>query len=501
MTATPTTIPVSNFVGGQWFVPETASTAPVYNPSTGQKIADTPLCGPEEVDQAVQNAQDAFADWSETPPIERVRVLFRYKILIEDHFEEIAALISKEHGKTRVEARGDILRGMEVVEYACSIPELLKGEVLENVARGIDCEMVKQPHGVCVGICPYNFPALVPLWMFPMAIACGNTSIFKPSEKVPLTGIRLIELLQEAGLPDGVLNIVHGGRECVDALLTHPLVRAVSFVGSSPVAKYIFETGTKNGKRVQAAGGAKNYVFVMPDADIENTVSGLSDAAFGCAGQRCMAGSTAVTVGAAAQRLLDPLTQHVNRIQVGPTDQDAASAMGAVISPEHRQRISGLLDGSVSEGAELRMDGRSVSVPEAPDGFYLGPSIVDQVQSGMTIAREEVFGPVLNVMHFDDLEEALAMANNTPFGNGACIYTQSGRIAREFKHRIKTGMVGINVGVPAPLAYFPFSGWDDSFFGDLHLQGREGVLFYTKHKVTTSRWFSSGEGDIWHKED
>ncbi|MDA1044270.1 MAG: CoA-acylating methylmalonate-semialdehyde dehydrogenase [Verrucomicrobia bacterium] len=487
-------------IGREWSVPETATTNPVYNPSTGEKIAETPMCGADIVNKAVQNAHDAFADWSETPPIERVRVLFRYKMLLEEHYEDIARLITREHGKTLVEARGDIRRGIEVVEYACSIPELMKGEILENIARGIDCEMVKQPHGVCVGICPYNFPALVPMWMYPLAIACGNTFILKPSEKVPLTGIRLIELLKEAGLPDGVLNIVHGGRECVDALLTHPLVRAISFVGSSPVAKYIFETGTQHGKRVQAAGGAKNYVFVLPDADIDNTIGGLADAAFGCAGQRCMAGSTAVTIGKAAERLLDPLTKAISRIKVGPTDRDSGVKMGAVISPQHRTRITGLLEGSVKQGAELRLDGRGLSVAEAPGGFYLGPSIVDQVNPGMTIAQEEVFGPVLNVMRFDDFDQAIDVANKTLFGNGACIYTQSGKAAREFKHRIKVGMVGINVGVPAPLAYFPFAGWDYSFFGDLHLQGREAVMFFTRHKVITSRWFQYGEGDIWHKE-
>lgn len=492
--------PVPILIGHEWTVPETSTTTPVHNPSTGDVIARTPMCGAEVVDRVVKNAHAAFAEWSETPHIERARVLFRYKMLLEDHFEALAALITREHGKTLVEARGDIRRGIEVVEYACSIPELMKGEVLENIARGIDCEMVKQPLGVCVGICPYNFPALVPMWMYPMAIACGNTFVLKPSEKVPLTGIRLIELLIEAGMPPGVLNVVHGGRECVDALLTHPLVRAISFVGSSPVAKYIYETGIKNGKRVQAAGGAKNYVFIMPDADIDNTVNGLTDAAFGCAGQRCMAGSTAVTIGKAADRLLGPLTERVASIKVGPTDRTPGGQLGAVISPQHRDRVLSLLANSEKEGASLALDGRAIQVPEEPGGFYLGPSIVDQVVPGMEIAREEVFGPVLNVMRFDDFETAIEMASNTAFGNGACIYTQSGKAAREFKHRAKAGMIGINVGVPAPLAYFPFAGWDYSFFGDLHLQGRESVLFFTRHKVTTSRWFSFGEGDVWHKE-
>lgn len=492
--------PCPNFIAGKWSVPKTEHTSPVYNPSTGEVIAQTPLSDAKIVDQAVQDAHRAFPDWSETPPVERCRILFRYKMLLEEEFEPLARSICREHGKNIAEARGDLRRGIEVVEYACGIPELLKGEILENVARGIDCDMVRQAHGVCVGICPYNFPALVPMWMFPLAIACGNTFILKLSEKVPLTGIRLIQLLEKAGLPPGVLNVVQGGRECVDALLTHPLVRAISFVGSTPVAKYIFEKGTQHGKRVQAAGGAKNYVFILPDADFDNSITGLVDAAFGCAGQRCMAGSTAVTIGKAAERLLDPLAKATASIQVGPTDREHGARMGAVISAQHLDRVSHLIDSGVKEGASLVVDGRKVKVKETPNGFYLGPTIVDRVKMGMEIAREEVFGPVLNIMRFEDLDAAIEMANQTPFGNGACIYTQSGKAAREFKHRIKAGMVGINVGVPAPLAYFPFSGWDTSFFGDLHLQGREAILFFTRAKVTTTRWFRSGEGDIWHKE-
>ena len=496
----PSSVITPVFINGTWSVPATASTTKVFNPSTGEVIAETPMCGAEIVDQAVCACEAAAEGWAETPPVERARILFRYKMLLEDHFEELAVSVTREHGKTLAEARGDVRRGIEVVEYACGAPELLKGEALENIARGIDCDVIKQPVGICVGICPYNFPALVPMWMYPLALACGNTFILKPSEKVPLTGQKLIELLDQAGLPKGVLNVVHGGKECVDALLTHPKVRAISFVGSSPVAKYIFETGTQHGKRVQAAGGGKNHVFIMPDADFDNSVNGLVDAAFGCAGQRCMAGSTAVTIGRAADRLLPPLTSAVKAIKVGATDRDPTAKMGAVISPQHRDRVAALIESGVKEGAELVVDGRGVKVPDQPGGFYLGPSIVDRVRDGMAIAREEVFGPVLNVMRFDDLESAIASANQTIFGNGACIYTQSGKAAREFRHRIKAGMVGVNVGVPAPLAYFPFSGWDYSFFGDLHLQGREGVMFYTRQKVTTWRWFQSGEGDIWHKE-
>ena len=492
--------PVPNFIGGEWVVTKTAATTKVCNPSTGEVIAETPMCGPDIVDQAVRAAEIAFADWSETPPVERARILFRYKILLEDHFEELAKSVTREHGKTLTEARGDVRRGVEVVEYACGAPELLKGEILENVARGIDCDVIKQPLGVVAGICPYNFPALVPMWMYPLALACGNTFILKPSEKVPLTSLMLMDLLAKAGLPKGVMSVVHGGKDCVDAILKHPKIRAISFVGSSPVAKYIFETGTQHGKRVQAAGGAKNYVFVLPDADFDNSVTGLVDAAFGCAGQRCMAGSTAVAIGKAADKLIPPLADAVRGIKVGATDRDPTAKMGAVISPQHREKVAGLVETSVKEGANVVVDGRTVKVPEFPNGFYLGPTIVDHVRAEMTIAKDEVFGPVLNVMRFEDLESAIEMANKTIFGNGACIYTQSGKAAREFRHRIKSGMVGINVGVPAPLAYFPFSGWDYSFFGDLHLQGREGVMFYTRQKVTTTRWFRYGEGDIWHKE-
>ena len=494
--ATETACPI--LIGHDWTVPETSETTPVHNPSTGEVIARTPMCGADVVDQVVQSAHDALPAWAELPPIERARVLFRYKMLLEDAFEELAELVTREHGKTLTEARGDVRRGIEVVEYACGIPELLKGESLENIAPGIDCQTVRQPLGVCVGINPYNFPALVPMWMYPMAIACGNTFVMKPSEKVPLTGIRLIELLVEAGLPPGVLNVVHGGRECVDALLEHPLVRGVSFVGSSKVAKYIFDKGTQHGKRVQAAGGAKNFVFVMPDADLTKAVDGIVDGAFGCAGQRCMAASTAVVVGKAADEFLPPLADATRSIRVGATDRDPNARMGAVINAEHRDRIEGLIEASTKEGCELMVDGRGAKVDGAPGGFYLGPTVIDRVEHGMQICETETFGPVLNVMRFDDLEEAIETANRQAYGNGACIFTSSGSAAREFSHRVKAGMVGVNVGVPAPLAYFPFSGWDHSFFGDLHVQGREGVMFYTRQKVITSRWH--GVSDVWHRD-
>lgn len=487
-------------IGDAWSAPRTDRTSNVHNPSTGEVIATVPWCGADEVDAAVTAAQNALETWGVTPPIERARVMFRYKQRLEDEFENLAQLVTREHGKTLTEARGDVRRGIEVVEYACGAPELLKGESLENIASGIDCHTIRQPVGVCVGICPYNFPALVPMWMYPLAIVCGNTFVFKPSEKVPLTGVRLVELLLEAGLPPGVMNIVHGGRDCVDALLTHPGVAAISFVGSSAVAKQIYETGTRHGKRVQAAGGAKNLVFVMPDADMPKAVEGMVDGAFGCAGQRCMAASTAVVIGEAAEPFVPSLEQATRALHVGPTDRDPKATLGAVITPEHRQRVSDIIDAGCKEGAELLVDGREVEVAGAPEGFYLGPTILDRVEDGMEVARVETFGPVLNVMRFHDLDAAIEVANRQAYGNGACIFTNSGRAAREFSSRVQAGMVGVNVGVPAPLAYFPFSGWNHSFFGDLHVQGREGVTFYTRTKVVTSRWHGLGDGDIWHKD-
>ncbi len=488
-----------NFIAGEWKVPSNVPTTPVYNPSTGDVIAETPLCTSQHVNDAVEAAAAAFPGWWETPPVERARIFFKFKMLLEDNFEELIRLNTREHGKTLAESRGDVKRGIEMVEFACGIPSLLMGESLENVARGIDCDTIRQPLGVCVGITPFNFPAMVPLWMYPTALVCGNTFVLKPSEKVPLTAIRIIQLLEQAGLPKGVMNIVHGGRDCVDALLTHPKVKAVSFVGSTPIARYVFEVGTKHGKRVQSNGGAKNYVFIMPDADVENSSRGLIEAAFGCAGERCMAGSTAVVIGEAATKVLPTILDATRAIKVGPTDREAQPNMGPVITNQHRQRVQELIEIGAKEGAKIAVDGRGVKVSDAPNGFYLGATVLDQVQNTMTIAREEIFGPVLNVMRFDDLEGAIEMANRSNYGNGASIFTRSGKAAREFKHRIKAGMVGINIGVPASMAWFPFNGWDESFFGDLHMQGKEGVQFFTQQKVTTTRWFSYGEGDIWHK--
>ena len=490
--------PCPFYIDGAWSQPHLPGT-PVFNPSTGEIIAECPMGGSEEVQAAVAAAQAAFPAWSETPPVDRARVFFRLRQLVEDHFDLLCQTITREHGKTHSEARGEVFRGLENIEYACGIPTLLFGDSLKNIARGVDCETIHTPLGVCVGITPFNFPAMVPLWMIPNALACGNTFVLKPSEKVPLSAVLLGQLLEQAGLPKGVFNIVHGGREAVDALLTHPLVKAVSFVGSTPIAKYIHDTAVLHGKRVQANGGAKNYIVVMPDADVNKTVENLATAAFGCAGERCMAGSTALTVGAAADRILPDLVQAARAIKVGPTDRPAQPDMGPVITAQHRDRVLELLASGEKEGAKILADGRGVKVADAPHGFYLGATVVDGIENHMTLAREEVFGPVLNVMRMDDLDAAIELANRSAYGNGAAIFTQNGRAAREFSLRVKAGMVGVNVGVPATMAMFPFTGWDDSFYGDLHIQGKESIQFYTRQKVISSRWFGGEVADVWKK--
>ncbi|MBK1881437.1 CoA-acylating methylmalonate-semialdehyde dehydrogenase [Luteolibacter pohnpeiensis] len=488
------------YLDGKWKELGYLPTSPVYNPSRGSILAHVPLCGPAEVNLVVDSAKRAFPNWRDTPPNERAQVLFRLKILLEDAFEELCLGIATEHGKTLSEARGDLRRGIEVVEFACGIPTLLMGESLENIARGIDCHTDRHPLGVVAGICPFNFPALVPMWMWPIAIACGNTFVLKPSEKVPLTMQRVVGLLEKAGLPPGVMNIVHGGRECVDALLEHPDVAAISFVGSTPVAREIHRKATSFGKRVQAAGGAKNFIVLMPDADVERTAEAVKDGAFGCAGERCMAGSTAIAVGDAGSKLLPALADLVKSMKVGPTDSnDRQPDMGAVISASHRDHVTGLIHRGEQAGAKVLADGRSPLIEEAPDGFFLGPTLIDQVEYGNPLMDTEVFGPVLAVMRASSLDDAIALANRQSYGNGAAIFTNSGKAAREFRRQVSAGMIGINVAVPAPLAYFPFSGWNDSFFGDLHIQGKEGVEFYTQRKTTTTRWFGYGDGEIWAK--
>jgi malonate-semialdehyde dehydrogenase (acetylating)/methylmalonate-semialdehyde dehydrogenase len=481
---------VKMLIGGRWEESRSVRRGPVYNPSNGSVIAEVPFCEAGDVDRAVQSAAGALPAWAETPVVERARVMFRFRERLAAHADELAHLVTREHGKTLAEARASVHRGVEVVEFACGIPSLIMGQAIRDLARQVDCETIRHPVGVCAGITPFNFPAMVPLWMFPVAITCGNTFVLKPSEKVPLSAVRLGELLMESGLPDGVFNIVHGDRACVDALLEHPLVRAVSFVGSTAAARHVYEAGTRNGKRVQAAGGAKNHLIIMPDADLDQAVAALQVSAFGCAGERCMAGSVAVPVGAIAGPMVERLCLQASRMKVGPTDHDGGAAvdMGPVITREHLERVAGYLEIGRAEGAEVALDGRAAS---RGDGFLIGPSVLDRVEPGMRVAREEIFGPVLSVIRADDLEQALAIGRDCPYGNGASIFTRSGWAAREFKHHFNAGMIGINIGVPAPMAWFPFTGWNRSFYGDLHIQGTESIQFYTQQKMTMTRWFES----------
>jgi malonate-semialdehyde dehydrogenase (acetylating) / methylmalonate-semialdehyde dehydrogenase len=479
---------VPTLSGGKWRPSRSERSGEVFNPSAGKPIARVPFCTAEETAAIVDAAKAALPDWAETPPVERARVMFQFRHLMAEHFEELAALVTREHGKTLAESRAEVQRGLEMVEFACSVPTMLMGDTLPNIASGVDAETNRHPVGVCVGITPYNFPCMVPLWMFPVAIACGNTFVLKPSEKVPLSSVRLGELLTAAGLPDGVFNIAHGDRECVDVLLNHPSVAAISFVGSTAIAKYIYETGTKNDKRVQAAGGAKNHLIIMPDADLDQSVKALAASAYGCAGQRCMAGSVAVAVGQVADPLVEALCEHAGGLRVGPTDGNEGVDMGPVIRQEHLDRVAGYLDIASGEGAAVALDGRK---DFAGDGFLLGPSIIDRVEPKMRVAQEEIFGPVLSVIRAATLDAALEVGRNSPYGNGASIFTRDGYAAREFKHRFNAGMIGINVGVPAPMAWFPFTGWNQSFFGDLHIQGTESVHFYTRQKMTLTRWFKS----------
>jgi len=482
---------VKILIAGRWEPGTGARFGKVYNPSTGRVLAQVPMCTATDVDRAVKAAAAALPAWAETPVVERARVMFRFRDLLARHGEELARSVTREHGKTLAESRASVQRGVEMVEFACGIPSLLMGQVLDNLAANVDCETVRHPVGVCVGITPFNFPAMVPLWMFPVAITCGNTFVLKPSEKVPLSAVKLGELLLEAGLPEGVFNLVHGDKECVDALLTHPLTRAVSFVGSTAVARYIYETGTRHGKRVQAAGGAKNHLIIMPDADLEQAVLAVQAAAFGCAGERCMAGSVAVPIGNIADRFVDLLCASATRMKVGPTDDGAEVDMGPVVSREHLERVTGYLDIGRKEGAALALDGRTIAAKS--EGFLVGPSVLDRVEPSMRTAREEIFGPVLAVVRVGDLDQALALGKDCPYGNGASIFTRSGYAARAFKRHFNAGMIGINVGVPAPMAWFPFTGWNQSFFGDLHIQGTEGVQFYTRQKTTMTRWFASAQ--------
>jgi len=480
-------------IAGRWVESRTGRYADVWNPSTGDVIGRTPMCTAEDVNRAVEAAKRAFPAWRETPVVDRARLMYRFRELLIQHTDEIARTVTREHGKTLAESRASVQRGAEMVEFACSVPSLIGGEIVENLAPNVDSETVRHPLGVVAGITPFNFPAMVPLWMYPLAITCGNCFILKPSPRVPLSAIRVAELLLEAGLPEGVFSLVHGDKECVDALLSHPDIKAVSFVGSTPVAKYIYATGAAHGKRVQAAGGAKNHLIIMPDADLDATVAGLAGSAFGCAGERCMAGSLAVTVGGIGDEVVRRLSETGSKMKVGRTDTGADVDMGPLISREHVERVAGYLDVAPQEGATVALDGRKVRVAEAPNGFYLGPTIVDHVRPGTRAATEEIFGPLLSVTRVNSLEEALALGERCEFGNGASIFTRDGRAAREFKHRFNAGMIGINIGVPAPMAWFPFTGWNRSFFGDLHIQGKEGLLFYTQQRMTMTRWFAPND--------
>jgi malonate-semialdehyde dehydrogenase (acetylating) / methylmalonate-semialdehyde dehydrogenase len=457
-----------------------------YNPATGEAVAEVPRSTPDEISAAVEAAAKAFPAWSKTPVIQRAKVLFKYRELLEAHAGELIALITEENGKTIEEARGSFQRGIENVEFACGVPTFMMGDTVDQVGTGVDGWSTRNPIGVCVGITPFNFPFMVPLWMFPMAIACGNTFVLKPSDKVPRTAVRLVELASEAGLPPGVLNLVHGAKSTVDALLTDPRVKAVSFVGSSNVARYIYQTASHNGKRVQALGGAKNHSVVLPDAELKSTVAAVMGSGFGCACERCLATSVVVAVGEAADPLVKELVRAADNLTVG-AGCEVKTQMGPVITDEAKKRVLSYIELGEKEGAKLVRDGRKDSVTKG-EGYFVGPTIFDHVDPNSRIAKEEIFGPVLSVIRVKDLKEALAVIDESEYGNAASIFTRSGGAAREFTQNVSAGMVGINVGVPAPVAFFSFTGWKNSFFGDLHALGKDSVHFYTEQRVVTCRW-------------
>jgi malonate-semialdehyde dehydrogenase (acetylating)/methylmalonate-semialdehyde dehydrogenase len=486
-TPTVQTPTVQHWIGGRATAAGSTRSAPVFDPATGQQQAEVLLATRDDVDTAVAAAKDAFATWSQSSLSVRTKVLFAFRELVNARVDDLAEVISAEHGKVLADARGEVQRGLEVVEFACGIPQLLKGDYSDQVSNGIDVFSFREPLGVVAGITPFNFPAMVPMWMYPVAIACGNTFVLKPSERDPSASRLAAELWTEAGLPDGVFNVVNGDKESVDALLDHPDVAAVSFVGSTPIARYIHERATATGKRVQALGGAKNHAVVLPDADPEFAANHLVSAAFGSAGERCMAISAAVVVGRDADRLLDVVARKAGEVKVGP-GRDASSDMGPVITAQARERIVGLIDSGEQQGARITVDGRGLVVPGHEDGFFVGPTVIDQVTTEMDVYREEVFGPVLSVVRSNDVDEAIALVNANPYGNGTAIFTSSGEAARRFQRGVTVGMIGINVPVPVPMAYYSFGGWKDSLFGDKHVHGPEGVSFYTRGKVITSRW-------------
>ena len=481
---------IPHYINGQRFEGDGSEFGVVFNPATGRQTGALAMGGKAEVDAAVAAAKAAFPGWASTPPVRRARVMFKLRDLIEANADALADALTAEHGKTHSDALGEVTRGLEVIEFASGIPQLLKGEVTENVGRDIDAMSVRQPLGVVAGITPFNFPAMVPLWMFPIAIACGNTFILKPSERDPSASLMLADWLKQAGLPDGVFNVVHGDKRAVDAILEHPDVSAVSFVGSTPIARYIYETGCRHGKRVQALGGAKNHMVVMPDADLDQVVDALMGAGYGSAGERCMAISVAVAVGdAVGDALVERLAPRVRELKIGPGSGDVD--MGPLITAMHRDKVRGYVDLGVEEGAELVVDGREHRVEGHEDGFFLGGCLFDRVSADMRIYREEIFGPVLQVIRVPDYESALALINAHEYGNGTALFTRDGDAARDFVQRVQVGMVGINVPIPVPAAFHSFGGWKASLFGDHHVYGPEGVRFYTKLKAVTTRWPNS----------
>ena len=477
---------IANYINGN-LTTSSNSFIDVFDPSTGEKISEVVNANKKDLDQAIEYAKIAQKQWSETTPLKRSRIISKYKNLIDANILDLAKLVSKEHGKTIEDAKGSIIRGLEVVEFACGIPHLLKGEFSQNVGSQIDSWSIRQPLGICVGITPFNFPAMVPMWMFPISIACGNSFILKPSEKDPSCSMKLAELFSEAGLPDGVFNVINGDKTIVDLLLSSPDVSSISFVGSTPVAKYVYETGSKYLKRVQALGGAKNHLIVMPDANLDQAVDGIIGAAYGSAGERCMAVSVAVAVGDIADELVDKITLSAEKLKVAPwTDNEAD--MGPVISKEHKEKIESYIAKGVDEGANLLLDGRNCNIQGYEKGFFVGPTLFDNVTDQMTLYKEEIFGPVLSVVRAKNYDQAINLVNKHQFGNGTSIYTSDGEVSRHFTTFSKIGMVGINVPIPVPMAFHSFGGWKDSLFGSHSIHGVEGVNFYTKLKTITSRW-------------
>jgi malonate-semialdehyde dehydrogenase (acetylating)/methylmalonate-semialdehyde dehydrogenase len=472
-----------NLIGGTWAEPKGES-LPIFNPATGEEIDRVPLSDAAAIDSAVQAATKAAQSWAQTPVMDRAQLMFRFKALLEEHIDELAAIVTRHHGKTLDEAKGEVRRGIEVVDFACGAPTLLQGRTLRQVSASVDQDYYRYPLGVVAGIPPFNFPAMIPLWMFPLAVVAGNTFILKPSERTPLGAVRLAELFLEAGFPEGVLNVVHGAKEAVDALIAHPGISAISFVGSSGVASHVYTEAAKHGKRVQAAGGAKNHMVVLPDADLDLAIPAVLNSAFGNAGERCLAGSVAVAVGKAQGPMLEALQAEARKLTVGPGDQPGV-LIGPLIREEHRDRVVGYVERGEREGATVLLDGREyVGRP----GYFLGPTILDNVSPAMAAGREEIFGPVLSVSHAATLDEAIQQANQSSFGNMATVFTSSGSAARAFRERVEAGMVGVNVGVAQPFAFYPFSGWKGSFYGDLHVHGTDGIDFYTRKKVVVSRW-------------